>query len=62
MKVLPKGTMAKVNKNVAAAKAVKPAEMAPSGTVKKVVTQKTVHYGSDSVKAAKPAPLGMKKK
>jgi hypothetical protein len=54
MKSLPKGAMAKVNKNVAAAKAAKPA-MSPAGMpVKKIVT-KTVHFGSDAPKKAAPA-------
>ena len=54
MKSLPKGTMAKVNKNVNASKAAKPPMAAPGLPVKKIVT-KTVHFGSDAPKKAAPA-------
>ena len=58
MKSLPKGTMDKVNKNVAASKAAKPPMAAPGLPVKKIVT-KTVHFGSD---APKKAPVVKSKK
>ena len=53
MKSLPKGTMDKVNKNVAASKAAKPPMASPGMPVKKIVN-KTVHFGSDAPKKAAP--------
>ena len=55
MKSLPKDTMAKVNKNVNAAKATSPAAKPAAGMpVKKIVT-KTVHFGNDSPKPSATA-------
>jgi hypothetical protein len=61
MKALPKGAMDKVNKSVNASKSsglvAKPAAGMP---VKKIVT-KTVHFGNDAPKPAKPASSTKKK-